>query len=834
MRSVPSNPADALNMPPLPAFLDPLRQDLSYGLRMLRSKPGFTAVAVLSIALGIGATTTIFSVVYAVLIDPYPYRAADRIGQIILTSKKDEQRSVAYTKAQYAEIQSRIHSMEDATALDRSQVVMTGTGLAQVVVRLQCSANFFDFFGVPPLFGRAFTAKNQPQNAVPEPVAVISYKFWESAFQGRPDILGQKIRLNDEVYSIIGVLPIRFTWMDADAYVPMDMKSDASQFVSVVYRIRPGVSQEQLNAEFQPLLREFRRQVPRYVYPDSAFKVRFLNVNDGILGRFATTLLVLFGAVTLLLLIGCGNVANLLLARAAAREGEMAIRVSIGATRLRLVRQLLTESVLLALTGGVFGVALAYGGVRAVIALMPEYSIPHEAMIALNWPVLWFAVAASVLTGLIFGLAPALQATGETQADTLRGSGRGTSVGARRRRLHDSLMVAEITLSLVLLTIAGMAIRGLFVLKSQSLGYEPKHALTFLMPLNEGRYTNWASRLALYQNVVNSLRRVPQVQAAAISFTGSPPYNGFSSRAILDDRPATDAPDVRVNLVQNGYLVAVGTKLLRGRDLTEADILQARPVALITEDMVKHSFAAGKDPLGRRIQVDLFNQPIPPQYLKPPHFNNSFEIVGVIGSARNRGLNESAVPAMFIPYSVLLPPDALVIARTAGDPNALIGPAREAVQAIDKNQPITLTRTLEAWLDTASAYQSFSTFLFGVFGAVGMLLACAGVFSVVSYAVEHRTREFGIRMALGANPQDVLKLVLASTGRLLVVGLGLGLAISIIASRTLTGRMEGMGTGDPLLFVLVPCLLITATLAASFLPARSATQIQPMEALRHD
>jgi predicted permease len=379
-----------------------------------------------------------------------------------------------------------------------------------------------------------------------------------------------------------------------------------------------------------------------------------------------------------------------------------------------------------------------------------------------------------------------------------------------------------------------MAIRGLFLLKSQSLGYDPKHGLTFVMPLNEGRYIHWASRLALYQNVLNSLRRTPQVQAAAISATGTPPYNGFSTKAIFDDRPATDAPDVRVNMVQNGYFAAVGTKLLRGRDLTEADILQARPVALITEDVVKHSFASGKDPLGHRIEVDLFNQPIPAQYLKPPKFSNSFEIVGVVGSARNRGLNEPAMPAMFIPYSFLLPPEAFVIARTGGDPNALIRPAREAVQAIDKNQPITLTRTLESWLDTASAYQSFSTFLFGIFGAVGMLLAAAGVFSVVSYAVEHRTREFGIRMALGANPHDVLRLVLASTGRLLVIGLSLGLAFSIVASRTLAGRMEGMGTGDPLLFVLVPVLLISTTLAASFLPARSATRIQPIEALRRD
>ena len=294
---------------------------------------------------------------------------------------------------------------------------------------------------------------------------------------------------------------------------------------------------------------------------------------------------------------------------------------------------------------------LAYLGVKVVIALMPEYSIPHEAVIALNWPVLWFALGTSVLTGIIFGLAPALQTSGETQADTLRDSGRGTSGGASRRRLHDVLMVAEITLSLVLLTGAGLAIRGLFALQSQSLGYNPQHALTFLMPLSEGRYTQWASRLALYQNIVSQLKRDPDVTAAAVSHTGTPPFNGFRSKAILDDRPASEAPDVEVNLVQNGYFAAVDTKLLEGRDLTESDILQARPVAVITEDMAKRAFA-GKDPIGHHIQIGVFNESLPPQFLKAPQFINSFEVVGVAATARNRGLNEPA--ATGVVHSLLL------------------------------------------------------------------------------------------------------------------------------------------------------------------------------------
>ncbi len=820
-------------MTPWAEFFDRLAQDLRYGIRMLIAKPGFTAVAVLSIALGIGASTAIFSVVYAVLIDPYPYRAADRIGQLSLTSKKDQHWGIRYTKAQYADLKSRIRSMEDAFAVDRNETVMTGQGLAEVVVREQCSYNFFDFFGVPAQMGRTFTQKEAKPGTAPEPVAVLSYRFWQQVLQGRPDVLGQQIRLNNDTYTVIGVLPVRFTWHDADVYVPMDQRPSTTAFVEVWFRIRAGVSPDQQNAEFVPILEEFRRQVPHYMYPEDAFKVKFLNVNEGILGKFQNTLLTLFGAVALLLLIACANVANLLLARAATREGEMAVRVSIGATRTRLIRQLLTESVVLALAGGALGVLLAYLGVKVVIALMPEYSIPHEAVIAVNWPVLWFALGTSVLTGVIFGLAPALQTSGETHADTLRDSGRGTSGGASRRRLHDVLMVAEITLSLVLLTGAGLAIRGLFALKGESLGYNPEHALTFLMPLSEGRYTQWASRVALYQNIVTQLRRDPEVTAAAVSQTGTPPYNGFRSKAILDDRPASEAPDVGVNLVQNGYFAAVDTKLLQGRDLNQSDILQGRPVAVITEDMAKRDFA-GKDPIGHHIQIGVFNEQLPPQILKSPQFSNSFEIIGVAGTARNRGLNEPAQPAVFIPYSLLMPPNTFIIARTKGDPEKLIGVARTAVRTVDKEQPITLTRTLEGWLDNATAYPRFAAFLFGVFGSIGLVLAAAGVFSVVSYAVAHRTREFGIRMALGAEPYDVLKLVLTATGRVLAVGLLVGLGASIIATRVLADRMAGMGKPDPVLFVLVPAVLIGATIAACVLPARSAIRTQPMEALRHD
>jgi putative ABC transport system permease protein len=373
----------------------------------------------------------------------------------------------------------------------------------------------------------------------------------------------------------------------------------------------------------------------------------------------------------------------------------------------------------------------------------------------------------------------------------------------------------------------------LFTLQNQALGYNPQNALTFLMPLSEGHYTQWANRQALYQDIVNRLRRLPKVEVASISATGTPPYNGFGSKVVFDDRPASQASDIRVNLIQDGYFAAVGTRLLRGRDLTAADVLQGRPVAVIAQDMIQRDFP-GQDPIGHHIQIDIFNQPIPRQILKAPNFTNSFEIVGVVATARNRGLNDPPVPAVFLPYSILIPPETFVIARTKGDPEVLIGPARSAVRAADASQPITLTRTLEGWLDTATAYPRFATFLFGVFGNIGLLLAAAGVFSVVSHAVAHRTREFGIGMALGAQRGDILGLVVLTTGRVLTVGLLVGLSLSIVTSRMLADKMQGMGTADPVLFVLVPVALVIATAAACFLPARAATLIQPMEALRHE
>jgi predicted permease len=801
---------------------------------MMSARPGFTAVAILSIALGIGATTTIFSVVYAVLIDPYPYRSADRIGWIGGQSGASDQWQPLFSQAQYLEVRSRVHSMEDEVAVQQRQPILTGGGLLPQVVKLErASTNLFDFLGVPALLGREFSSKDFVSNGEPERVAVISNNFWRRTFHSTPDVLGKRIVMDHAEYTIIGVLPVRFRWNDADVYAPIGIRAGNQDFVQIYSRVRPNVSSQQVQAEFDPLIREFQKQVPRWFYRPGPFRVKWVGVNDGILGKFATTLLVLFGSVVLLLLIGCGNVANLLLARATTREGEMGIRTSIGATRGRLICQMLTESVLLALVGGGFGVLLAVAGLRVVVALLPEYSVPHEAVIALNWPVLWFATAVTVLTGIFFGLLPAMQISGKTQIGALKSISRSGSTGLKHRRLLDGLIVFEIALSLVLLTGAGLALKGLLTLERKPLGYEPGHVLTFEVPLGEGNYIQYGARRNFFEAVASSVRAIPGVNSVAISEEGTPPWNGLQTQMMVDNRPRTEPILGLLNIVGDGYFSTVRQPLLRGRSLSHDDILRASPVAVVSQDFAVRYY--GKtNPIGHHIRVELFDQPLPAVILKAPNLTNTFEIVGVVATARNRGLDESPQPAVFVPYSVICSPGIWMLARTESDPAALVDEVRKVVRNLDSQQAITEVHPLAYWLQFATSNSRFGTFLFGAFGGVGLMLAGAGVFGVVSYGVAQRTREFGIRMALGASAKDLLQLVLTGVGRVFVIGLTLGLAFSSLATHKLSDRMQGMGTADISLFLVVAAVLLVMMLAASLIPAYSVTSVQPMEAMRHE
>ena len=807
--------------------------DLRYALRLLARSRLSTALAILSLALGIGATTAIFSVVYAVLIDPYPYFAADRIGGFHLFDTKNRDHYVGYTMSEYLELKSAAKSIESAILTDRRSVTMTEHGLPEAVIQEDFSPNAFEFFGVPPLFGRTFSSKDTGDDSKVDNVAVLSYLFWQRHFLGHRDILGQSVRLNSKFYTIIGVLPPRFTWEDADIYTPFAIRPANAERYSVVFRATLGIPKEQLNSEFQAFHEKFAKTAPSFAFPDPPFRSQFESVNESILGKFENTLLVMFGAVGFLLLIACANVANLLLARASSRRGEIAVRAALGAGGKRIVQQLLTESTILSLTGGALGVLFAYGGIKAVVALLPQYSIPDEAVIAINLPVLCFAITVSVLTGVLFGMAPAFQLARQNQSAFLKDSGRNSGAGSAANRLRNVLIVAEVALSLVLLTGSALAASGLISLSRQKLGYEPNGVLAVYVDAPAERYPQWSQRLAFFNDLNDRFVRIPTVEAVAATVTGAPPYSGADLKINMSG--LKEPTRVRVNLVSDKYLAVMRIPLEKGRFFDSADMLRPNPVVVVTDEFVKTYFPNNEDPIGRHISVDVPLEGLPPGFVKPPQTPDSYEIVGVCSSARNSGLRESPQPAIYIPFTNLLPTGMMFAIRTTKtDPSAITNDARQAVSSIDPNQALGFIHPLDYFLGREKAYPRFATFLFGVFGVIGLALASIGIFGVVSYSVSRRTREFGIRMALGATPGNVLGLVVSATTRVLLVGFVLGTIVSIVATRALAGKLEGFDTSNPAALILVIAVLAVAALTACTLPARTATQIQPVDALRHE
>ncbi len=808
--------------------------DLRYALRLLARSRLSTILAILSLALGIGATTAIFSVVYAVLIDPYPYAAADRIGGFRLLDSKGQEYHVSYTMAEYTEIKSTSHTIESAILLDNNSVTLTDHDVLEAVVKEDFSPNAFDFFGVPPLFGRTFHPNDAGDESKVEDVAVLSYLFWQQHFLGRRDVLGQSLQLNNKFYTIIGVMPPRFTWQQADVYTPMAIHPASTERRILIFRAKAGIPKDQLNSEFQAFHQKFAKTAPNYIFPDPPFRSVFEPINENILGQFANTLLALLAAVGFLLMIACANVANLLLARASARRGEIAVRAALGAGGNRIVQQLLTESALLSLTGGALGILFAYAGVKAVVALLPTDSIPPEAVIAINVPVLCFAVAISVLTGIFFGIAPAFQLARQDQSAFLKDAGRGSDTGSATNRLRNILIVAEVALSLVLLTGAAFAASGLISLSHQKLGYDPNGVLITNMASPAERHPQWSQRRTFFSDVTDRLRQIPTVESVVPTIIGALPVNGvdlkFNMAGLKEPVP------VRINFVGESFLDVLRIPLLRGRFFNSDEVTRPSPVAVVSDDFVKTYFTHNEDPIGRHFSVNIPVSDLPAGFVQTPQPPASYEIVGVASSARNDGLRRSSVPAVYLPLNEVLSPGVWFAIRTTNpNPAAIHNDIRRAVSSVDPTQSVNSVNSLDYFFGREFAYPRFATFLFGIFGAIGLALATIGIFGVVSYNVARRTREFGIRMALGATPGNILRLVLSAIGRVLAIGLVLGTIISVVAARSLAGKLQGIDdASNPGALALVVALLATAALLACAIPARSATQIHPTEALRHE
>ena len=812
-------------------FIANLAADLRFTLRMNRKSLGFTLAAVLSLSLGIGASSAIFSLVHAVLLDPYPYRDSDRLINISFSDKERERGTLAYTIPDFLDMQKNSKTLEDVAARSMFPMIATG-GLPENVSAVGFSPNAFEHFGVPAMLGRTFAPSDVPAPADPPRIAVISYLFWKRHFNSDPGVVGRTLELDHQPYTILGVVPSRFTWNDADVYVPLALTPDSHRTFPLMAHSRPGVSFDTVSAELQAMTERYARSNPD-VYPKD-FKIHVQSLNDFLVGSFAGTLLILMAAVAFLLLIACGNVSILLLARASARQKEMSVRLSLGASGARVVQQLLTESVLLSLTGGLLGVLMAYKGVDAIVALMPQYSVPHEAAIAVNGPVVLFTFAVSVLTGILFGLAPALQLAKTDVNQTMQDGGKGTTSASTGGRVRTLLIVGQIALTMVLLVGAGVAIRGFVELTRVPLGYRPENVLSINLNLPKGRYTTWAARGQLFERVLDGIRSVPGVKSAAMTETALPPYIGFQADFEIAGRAAAANQKTQVGLISGDYFATVGVPLLQGRLIGSPDVQRGGHYAVINDEMARTYFQTGSDPIGQRVSLPVLKFKDPDIFI-PPVGDQSFEIVGIVATARNQGLRDKPKPAIYIPYTMAMVPGAVFLIRTDGDPHHLVKAIREQVRIVDADQPVTQIRTLEELLrDFERAYPRFSTTLFSVFAAVGLLLATTGMYSLVSYTVSRRTHEFGIRMALGARPKDVVSLVAGTTVRLVASGILIGLAASLALSRVTARYVTGWNPKDPVAFVAVIFVLTMVAMLASWLPAYRATKIEPTVALRHE
>jgi len=803
-------------------------QDFRYGLRGLVNRPGFSVLAVLTLALGIGAATTIFSVIYNVMLDPFPYLDARRVGQIQIrdaTSTRPGGRTF-FQIPEFLEYQEQNHVFEDVIGGSMEDVLMTTAEGTEQLTGGMTTPNTFGFLGVPAVIGRTFT----PDDARPDapPVFVMAYKMWAKHFNLDPGVVGQTFTLNGVPTTAIGVMPQRFTKLAADLWRPVVLnRADPAlkgRFFMFQAKLKPGVTLQQAAADVDVIARRVAEQ-HQSLYPKQ-FTVAVISWVDSIVGPFKKTLYTLAAAVGLLLAISCFNVANMLLALATGREKEMAIRGALGAGRRHLVRQLLIESLLLGAVGAAIGCLFAYGGTKGIAALIPEGYIPREAVIRLNVPVLLFSLAAAVVTAVVFGLVPAMHAARRNVVESLKDSGKGVGSGFRRNWLRNGLVVVEVALSLTLLTGAGLLMRSFIALQNIELGLNPDNILVARLPLPRGQYDTAAAKQQFFEKLLPKLKALPGVVDATETST-LPPYGGIGSEIEIPGKTPTERWDTIFQLCSEGYRPTLGLRLLRGRFLSEVEVSAARRVAVVNQTFVNKYFGP-EDPIGQQVRLKQL------ETLPAGRVDNAlFEIIGVISDAKNRGIQEAPGPEVFIPYTITGAFERGILVRTQRAPEALLDSVRKEIWSLDRGIALTNTGTLSGYLKQFSyAEPRFSLVVLGIFASVGLVLVAMGIFSVIAYAVSQQTHEIGIRMALGATQANVLKMVTAVGLRLIGLGVILGLTASYFAIQLIANQIWGIPTYDLLTLTVVVAAMVIVGLAACYFPARRATTIDPLLALR--
>ena len=808
--------------------LESLIMDLRYGLRQLRRSPGFTAVVGVTLGLGIGASTAIFSVVYPVLVNPYPYTGADRMVDFTIVGKTKGDERDWYSTDEFQALRDQNRVFDGVVAFNAFHKTLSGGSVPEIVLVSGMSGNAFQYFGVAPLLGRLFTAADAPWGKPPARVAVISFRFWRQYYASAPNVVGKTLRLDGKLCTVVGVLPERFAWGNAEIYLPYDR---SWKYVWIGARLRPGATLGEARTDVSLILQRLARQHPQE-YPLGGFTVRVQGLNDWALGSFRENLLLLVAAVGLLLLIACVNAANLQLARGKARETEIAVRASLGASRGRIIRQLLTESVALSLAAGALGVLLAYLGVRLILSIMPPYGIPNEAVLGVNGSALLFAVALSVAVGSLSGLTPALRLAKSAVGESLAYGEKGGTRGGRRDRTRSALIVAECGIAMVLLAGAGLTFKSFLALRSVRLGFDPKQILTMDIPVNWGT-AGWQERLARLSAILRRIQAVPGVQKAALSsLTEPPPLPGFRTPA--QAQSTQEGRVVQMNLVSPEYFRIFNMPLVEGRLFTNVEVQEGQEVAVVNRTMAKLLWPSNENPIGRQVHLSLGSWEVD-GIARPPGLTGWCQVVGIVGDALNDGLRQPTQPAVYIPYSILLEDDAALTLRTSSNPLPLVNTVRSAIATEGNGQPVTNVGRFSDYLESFTlSHDRFSAVLFLVFGSLGLALCASGIYGVVSFALSRRTHEIGIRMALGAQRGQVVRLAIRDTMTPVLFGLGSGLAGAAAVARLIANQLFGIRPFDPLTLALVSSILGAVALLASYIPARRATKVDPTVALRYE
>ncbi len=806
-----------------------LLQDLRFAFRQILRNPGFSLTAVLSLTLGIGATVAVYSILYDAVLHPWPYAGIDRICDVWITDSAGHDGTWGLTGPQIRQLR-QTHAVEDVVASSSSNETITGSDVPDDVRVVEMTGSHIQFLGLPPLLGRYFVPSDAPDGQDPQPVAVLSYKFWQRHYRGDPAVVGKTIQLSHKSYSILGVMPVRFTWGDGEVFVPMKLASDQVHRYSTKIKLKPGVSMAAAEAEFRPLYQEFDRQTP-HVFPKQ-FKISVRGLAETYTRDLKKTMVLLFGAVALLLAIGCGNVSILLLARGTARQHEFAIRSAVGASGSRIVRQLLTESLLLSLTGAGLGIFVAYRTIGFLIPRLPDHSYPYEADFHINLGVLFFSVGLALLSGIVFGLFPALQSARPEISQVMQAGTQRLTGSVKGRRLHAALIAGQIALTLLLMTAAGAAIQAFIRMNTVPLGYEPEHVMSVVIPISEDAHTTWADRARFFTELRDKIAAMPGVLSAGVSTNATPPDSGFTTPVDILGKVASQSQDAHVELVSPEYFTTLQIPLLKGRSWDESEIARGATLVLVNQAFVRH-YLSGGDALGHVVRVPQFAT-LPPMALTANGATGWLQIIGVVGDSLDDGLDKPVAPAVYAPYTLMTVPFTQVLVRTQGEPLAMLHSIKQKIASIDPDQQTADNiRDLEGWIQREPEYARgrLISMLFGAFSILALSLAAVGLYSVVSYTVLQRTSELGVRLALGARRRDVLSIVALSAGTSVGLGIAAGLALSFGLNRIINRWIEN-GTHDPIMILAASMLLIAVAMLACLVPARRALSIDPMIALR--